>query len=90
MQVILAANGLPSLNDVTYSELTEIISKVREKKKINSCGLWCEKTLFWLHHVDFQLKDEEGCLMGVSTSNLLIANSGNGLPVRNFVVLEKF
>ncbi|KOM35600.1 hypothetical protein LR48_Vigan02g175000 [Vigna angularis] len=53
-QVILAANELPSLNDVTYSELTEIISR---------------------------LKDEEGCLMGVSTSNLLIANSGNELPI---------
>ncbi|XP_068490973.1 damage-control phosphatase At2g17340-like isoform X1 [Phaseolus vulgaris] len=53
-QVILAANDLPSLNDVTYSELTEIISR---------------------------LKDEEGCLMGVSTSNLLIANSGNDLPI---------
>jgi len=32
MQVILAANELPSLNDVTYSELTEIISRVRKKK----------------------------------------------------------
>ncbi|KAL5195807.1 Uncharacterized protein HKD37_20G057574 [Glycine soja] len=53
-QVILAANDLPSLNDVTYAELLEIISK---------------------------LKDEEGCLMGVSTSNLIIANSGNDLPV---------
>ncbi|MCH94122.1 hypothetical protein A2U01_0015077, partial [Trifolium medium] len=29
-----------------------------------------------------QLKDEEGCLLGVSTSNLLIANSGNDLPGR--------
>ncbi|GAU43597.1 hypothetical protein TSUD_27990 [Trifolium subterraneum] len=53
-QVVLAANDLPSINDVTYSELIEIISK---------------------------LKDEEGCLLGVSTSNLLIANSGNDLPV---------
>nr|KYP74614.1 Uncharacterized protein At2g17340 family [Cajanus cajan] len=53
-QVILAANDLPSINDVTYSELIEIISK---------------------------LKDEDGSLMGVSTSNLLIANSGNDLPV---------
>ncbi|TKY51962.1 Domain of DUF89 [Spatholobus suberectus] len=53
-QVILAANDLPSLNDVTYAELIEIISK---------------------------LKDEEGRIMGVSTSNLLIANSGNDLPV---------
>ncbi|OIW06314.1 hypothetical protein TanjilG_17688 [Lupinus angustifolius] len=53
-QVVLAANDLPSINDVTYSELIEIISK---------------------------LKDEEGRLVGVSTSNLLIANSGNDLPV---------
>ncbi|WJX12596.1 pantothenate kinase [Trifolium repens] len=53
-QVVLAANDLPSINDVTYSELIEIISK---------------------------LKDEEGRLLGVSTSNLLIANSGNDLPV---------
>ncbi|WJX18999.1 pantothenate kinase [Trifolium repens] len=52
-QVVLA-NDLPSINDVTYSELIEIISK---------------------------LKDEEGRLLGVSTSNLLIANSGNDLPV---------
>ncbi|XP_028184922.1 uncharacterized protein At2g17340-like [Glycine soja] len=53
-QVILAANYLPSLNDVTYAELIKIISK---------------------------LKDEEGRLVGVGTSNLLIANSGNDLPV---------
>ncbi|XP_057735594.1 damage-control phosphatase At2g17340-like isoform X1 [Arachis stenosperma] len=53
-QVVLAANDLPSINDVTYLELIEIISKLR---------------------------DEEGCLIGVSTSNLLIANSGNDLPV---------
>ncbi|XP_062176515.1 damage-control phosphatase At2g17340-like [Alnus glutinosa] len=54
MQVVLAANDLPSVNDVTYPELVEIISK---------------------------LKDEHGQLMGVDTSNLLIANSGNDLPV---------
>ncbi|XP_061353523.1 damage-control phosphatase At2g17340-like isoform X1 [Gastrolobium bilobum] len=53
-QVVLAANDLPSINDVTYSELIEIISK---------------------------LKDQEGYLVGVSSSNLLIANSGNDLPV---------
>lgn len=28
MQVVLAANDLPSINDVTYHELLEIISKV--------------------------------------------------------------
>ncbi|THG11810.1 hypothetical protein TEA_021050 [Camellia sinensis var. sinensis] len=54
MFVVLAANELPSINDVTYPELIEILSK---------------------------LKDEHGQLMGVDTSNLLIANSGNDLPV---------
>lgn len=53
-QIILAANDLPSINDVTYHELVEIISK---------------------------LKDEHGKLVGVDTSNLLVANSGNDLPV---------
>ncbi|XP_059435336.1 damage-control phosphatase At2g17340-like [Corylus avellana] len=53
-KVVLAANDLPSINDVTYPELVDIISK---------------------------LKDEHGQLMGVDTSNLLIANSGNDLPV---------
>ncbi|GMH02894.1 hypothetical protein Nepgr_004733 [Nepenthes gracilis] len=53
-QVVLAANDLPSINDVTYHELIEIISK---------------------------LKDEHGQLMGVDSSNLFIANSGNDLPV---------
>ncbi|KAK3040783.1 hypothetical protein RJ639_029127 [Escallonia herrerae] len=47
-QVVLAANDLPSINDVTYPEL---------------------------------LKDETGKLVGVDTSNLLTANSGNDLPV---------
>eukprot|EP00268_Persea_americana_P044260 TRINITY_DN446_c0_g1_i5.p1 TRINITY_DN446_c0_g1~~TRINITY_DN446_c0_g1_i5.p1 ORF type:complete len:364 (-),score=78.73 TRINITY_DN446_c0_g1_i5:707-1777(-) len=53
-QVVLAANDLPCINDVTYPELLEIISK---------------------------LKDENGLLCGVDTSGLLIANSGNDLPV---------
>ncbi|KAL9258797.1 Damage-control phosphatase-like protein [Drosera capensis] len=53
-QVVLAANDLPSINDVTYPELIEIIAK---------------------------LKDEKGQLVGVDASNLLIANSGNDLPV---------
>uniref|UniRef100_A0A2P2J7E7 Pantothenate kinase n=1 Tax=Rhizophora mucronata TaxID=61149 RepID=A0A2P2J7E7_RHIMU len=53
-QVVLAANELPSINDVTYPELIKIIAK---------------------------LKDENGQLFGVDTSNLLIANSGNDLPV---------
>ncbi|KAL3514926.1 hypothetical protein ACH5RR_021828 [Cinchona calisaya] len=53
-QVVLAANDLPSINDVTYPELIEIVSK---------------------------LKDDHGKLVGVDTSNLFIANSGNDLPV---------
>lgn len=32
LQVVLAANDLPSINDVTYPELVEIISKVIRKK----------------------------------------------------------
>ncbi|TXG65054.1 hypothetical protein EZV62_012048 [Acer yangbiense] len=80
--VVLAANDLPSINDVTYPELIEIISKVTEK------------IFFFFFNYDnfkfladsnvesiFQLKDENGQLMGVDTSNLLIANSGNDLPV---------
>ncbi|KAL6496781.1 hypothetical protein OROHE_027313 [Orobanche hederae] len=54
VQVVLAANDLPSINDVTYCELIDIVAK---------------------------LKDEDGKLLGVDTSNLLIANSGNDLPV---------
>ncbi|KAG2293734.1 hypothetical protein Bca52824_040403 [Brassica carinata] len=54
MQVVLAANDLPAINDVTYTELTEILS---------------------------QLKDEDGQLIGVDTSKLVIANSGNDLAV---------
>lgn len=54
VQVVLAANDLPSINDVTYPELVDIIMK---------------------------LKDENGKLVGVDTSNLFIANSGNDLPV---------
>ncbi|KAM7471000.1 hypothetical protein LguiA_009183 [Lonicera macranthoides] len=53
-QVVLAANDLPSINDVTYPELIQIISK---------------------------LKDENGQLVDVDASNLLITNSGNDLPV---------
>ncbi|CAA7408011.1 unnamed protein product [Spirodela intermedia] len=52
--VVLAANDLPSINDVTYPELIEIVSKLR---------------------------DGNGQLMGVDASGLLIANSGNDLPV---------
>ncbi|EOA32299.1 hypothetical protein CARUB_v10015561mg [Capsella rubella] len=53
-QVVIAANELPAINDITYTELTEILS---------------------------QLKDENGELIGVDTSKLLIVNSGNDLPV---------
>ncbi|ERN11562.1 hypothetical protein AMTRI_Chr03g44220 [Amborella trichopoda] len=53
-QVVLAANDLPAINDITYPELIEIISK---------------------------LKDENGKILGVDASGLLIANSGNDLPV---------
>ncbi|XP_070042870.1 damage-control phosphatase At2g17340-like [Nicotiana tomentosiformis] len=62
-QVVLAANDLPSINDVTYTELVEIISK---------------------------LKDEHGKLIGVDTSNLLVANSGNDLPVSGSHFLASF
>ncbi|GAV81817.1 DUF89 domain-containing protein [Cephalotus follicularis] len=61
-QVVLAANDLPSINDVTYPELIEIISK---------------------------LKDEHGQLMGVDASNLLIANSGNDLPVIDLTMVSQ-
>lgn len=37
---------------------------------------------FVLTALFYQLKDDRGNLMGVDTSNLLIANSGNDLPVR--------
>ena len=30
LQVVLAANDMPALNDITYLELTDIISKVNE------------------------------------------------------------
>lgn len=53
-KVILAANDMPSINDVTYLELVEIVNK---------------------------LKDENGKLAGVDVSDLLVANSGNDLPV---------
>lgn len=39
MQVVLAANDLPSINDVTYPELIEIISKVMEISLVNFCLL---------------------------------------------------
>ena len=82
MQVVLAANDLPSINDVTYFELIEIISKVM-KVIFGNFGI----VLFFVNslHVGCQLKDKEGGLMGVDVSNLLIANSGNDLPVSDYV-----
>ncbi|CAM0912261.1 unnamed protein product [Alopecurus aequalis] len=53
-KVILAANDMASINDITYLELVEIVNK---------------------------LKDENGKLAGVDVSDLLVANSGNDLPV---------
>lgn len=53
-KVILAANDMPSINDITYLELVEIVNK---------------------------LKDENGKLAGVDVSDLIVANSGNDLPV---------
>jgi damage-control phosphatase, subfamily II, stand-alone protein len=36
VQVILAANDMPSINDVTYPELIEIINKVSRRKVVNN------------------------------------------------------
>ncbi|KAK4345479.1 hypothetical protein RND71_035655 [Anisodus tanguticus] len=58
-QVVLAANGLPSINDATYPELVENISKM-------SMGS-----------------------SGVDTSNLLVANSGNDLPVIDLTTVSQ-
>ena len=82
IQVVLAANDLPSINDVTYPELIEIIAKVITSTFLNMLhyNLSC---LVLIRIVIYQLKDEKGQLVGVDTSNLLIANSGNDLPVRN-------
>lgn len=38
-QVVLAANDLPSINDVTYSELIEIISKVIKMGLVKTLGI---------------------------------------------------
>lgn len=39
-------------------------------------------SLLIYHLATYQLKDDCGQLVGVDTSNLLVANSGNDLPVR--------
>lgn len=44
MQVVLAANDLPSINDVTYSELIEIISTVTHK--FGSAYFWYNQNSF--------------------------------------------
>jgi hypothetical protein len=36
VQVILAANDMPSINDVTYPELVEIINEVRRTRVVNN------------------------------------------------------
>ena len=53
------------------------------KKNLQNCVSFSESWLtltLWV--AIYQLKDEHGQLMGVDTSNLLISNSGNDLPVR--------
>ncbi|XP_044489583.1 damage-control phosphatase At2g17340-like isoform X1 [Mangifera indica] len=78
-QVVLAANDLPSINDVTYAELIDVIAKVTE---MNFNNVDCFRFLVESDIVpNFQLKDENGKLMGVDTTNLFVANSGNDLPV---------
>lgn len=83
----MAANDLPSINDVTYTELFEIVSKVLEHFTLCSSLHFCPLIIplivwpCWYVCFLFQLKDESGQLMGVDTSKLLIANSGNDLPV---------
>lgn len=82
MQVVLAANDMPSINDVTYVELVEIVKKVGwiayvEFLYVKHLGLMFILLLY-------QLKDENEQILGVDTSGLLIVNSGNDLPVRNW------
>lgn len=78
---MLAANDLPSINDVTYHELIEIVAKVIET--LVEPMMLLDSWLCLTYDSVYQLKDEKGQFMGVDTSNLLIANSGNDLPVRN-------
>ena len=82
LQVVLAANDLPSINDVTYPELLEIISKVVENYMLIFMIIAVSRLNLTYYLLICQLKDEHGHLVGVDTSNLLIANSGNDLPVR--------
>ena len=92
-------NDLPSINDVTYTELIEIISKVTENFRVMFSWILGWHVIFfknkksWLTlETDiisgiYQLKDKNGTLKGVDTSKLLIANSGNDLPVRGWKFL---
>ncbi|KAK7292127.1 hypothetical protein RIF29_07841 [Crotalaria pallida] len=45
------------------------------------CSLLCWLLMIYSELIEIISKDEEGQLVGVSSSNLLIANSGNDLPV---------
>lgn len=48
LQVVLAANELPSINDITYPELIEIITKVIEKlQSMLILKLWLALTNKW-------------------------------------------
>jgi hypothetical protein len=38
LQVVLAANDMPSINDITYDELVQVISKVRHPSSTKN---WC-------------------------------------------------
>ena len=38
LQVVLAANDMPSINDITYEELVQVISKVRHPSSTKN---WC-------------------------------------------------
>lgn len=81
--MILAANDLPSINDVTYPELIEIIAKVTARFPIDfSVSIFASISDFEVSGAYYQLKDENGQLAGVDASGLLVANSGNDLPVR--------
>lgn len=83
--MVIAANDLPSINDITYRELVEIIAKVPFLLTYYTFLLVLNtKTYLRLNEIFtyfHQLKDENGLLMGVDMSGLLITNSGNDLPV---------
>lgn len=45
LQVVLAANDMPSINDITYDELVQVISKVRHPQSTKD---WCADNLILL------------------------------------------